>query len=67
LESLLSRSAHPSGKFSPHLKVVALIDPAIGHATTVLAKKCETFVRSADEHTCTFKTLEDFVENIMTP
>jgi len=51
-------------KLGPRLKVVALIDPAIDRATAVLAKKCETFVRSAYEHTRVFKTLEDFVKNM---
>jgi len=50
-------------KLGPRLKVVALIDPAIDRATAVLAKKCETFVRSAYENTRVFKTLEDFVNN----
>ncbi|KAH9946084.1 putative oxidoreductase C terminal-domain-containing protein [Epithele typhae] len=51
-------------KLGPRLKVVALIDPAIDRATTVLAKKCETFVRSAYENTRVFKTLEDFVRSM---
>ncbi|KAI0273402.1 putative oxidoreductase C terminal-domain-containing protein [Gloeopeniophorella convolvens] len=53
-------------KLGPRLKVVALIDPAIDRATAVLAKKCETFVRSAYEKTRVFKTLDDFVK-AMTP
>ena len=56
--------SHPSSKLGPRLKVVALIDPAIDRAAAVLAKKCETFVRSAYEHTRVFKTLEDFVKNM---
>ena len=44
--------------------MVALIDPAIERATSVLQKKCETFVRSAYENTRVFKTLEDFVKNM---
>jgi len=51
-------------KLGPRLKVVALIDPAIDRATSVLAKKRETFVRSAYEHTRVFKTLEEFVKNM---
>ncbi|RPD66176.1 hypothetical protein L226DRAFT_455263 [Lentinus tigrinus ALCF2SS1-7] len=51
-------------KLGPRLKVVALIDPAVERATTVLQKKCETFVRSAYENTRVFKTLEDFVRNM---
>jgi predicted dehydrogenase len=56
--------SHSSSKLGPRLKVVALIDPAIDRATAVLAKKCETFVRSAYENTRVFKTLEDFVKNM---
>ncbi|OBZ75935.1 Uncharacterized protein UNK4.17 [Grifola frondosa] len=51
-------------KLGPRLKVVALIDPAIERATSVLQKKCETFVRSAYEHTRVFRTLDDFVKNM---
>ncbi|KAH9842570.1 putative oxidoreductase C terminal-domain-containing protein [Rhodofomes roseus] len=51
-------------KLGPRLKVVALIDPAVERATAVLQKKCDTFVRSAYEHTRVFKTLEDFVKNM---
>ncbi|KAH9926150.1 putative oxidoreductase C terminal-domain-containing protein [Fomitopsis serialis] len=51
-------------KLGPRLKVVALIDPAIDRATAVLQKKCDTFVRSAYEHTRVFKTLDDFVKNM---
>lgn len=51
-------------KLGPRLKVVALIDPAIDRATSVLQKKCETFVRSAYENTRVFRTLEDFVKNM---
>jgi len=61
-----SHSSRPFSKLGPRLKVVALIDPAIDRATSVLAKKCETFVRSAYEHTRVFKTLEDFAK-AMTP
>ncbi|KAI0302233.1 putative oxidoreductase C terminal-domain-containing protein [Russula brevipes] len=50
-------------KLGPRLKVVALIDPAVDHATAVLNKKRETFVRSAYEATRVYKTLEDFVKN----
>jgi predicted dehydrogenase len=52
-------------KLGPRLKVVALIDPNIERASSVLTKKCETFVRSAYEHTRIFKTLEDFVQNML--
>lgn len=54
----------PPSKLGPRLKVVALIDPAIDRATSVLQKKCETFVRSAYENTRVFRTLEDFVKNM---
>ncbi|KAI0316692.1 putative oxidoreductase C terminal-domain-containing protein [Amylostereum chailletii] len=53
-------------KLGPRLKVVALIDPAVERATSVLQKKCETFVRSAYENTRVFKTLDEFIKN-MTP
>jgi predicted dehydrogenase len=61
-----SHYSRPFSKLGPRLKVVALIDPAIDRATSVLAKKRETFVRSAYENTRVFKTLEEFVKN-MTP
>jgi len=51
-------------KLGPRLKVVALIDPAIERATSVLQKKCESFVVSAYQDTRVFKTLEDFVKNM---
>lgn len=44
--------------------MVALIDPAVDRATSVLAKKCETFVRSAYENTRVFRSLDDFVKNV---
>ena len=44
--------------------MVALIDPAVDRAANVLAKKCETFVRSAYENTRVFRTLDDFVKNL---
>jgi hypothetical protein len=46
------------------LKVVALIDPAIERATSVLQKKCDSFVRPAYQDTRVFKTLEDFVKHM---
>ncbi|KAH9066435.1 putative oxidoreductase C terminal-domain-containing protein [Lactarius vividus] len=52
-------------KLGPRLKVVALIDPNAERATAVLFKKRETFVRSAYEKTRVFKTLEEFVENML--
>ena len=54
-----------SSKLGPRLKVVALIDPNIERANVVLRKKCETFVRSAYENTRIFKTLGDFVQNML--
>ncbi|KAH8107119.1 putative oxidoreductase C terminal-domain-containing protein [Cristinia sonorae] len=51
-------------KLGPRLKVVALIDPAVDRATAVLAKKCETFVRSAYENTRVFRNLEEFIKNL---
>jgi len=41
-----------------------IIDPAIECATAVLQKKCDSFVISAYQDTCVFKTLEDFVKNM---
>lgn len=52
-------------KLGPRLKVVALIDPNIERASSVLYKKRETFVRSAYENTRIFKTLEDFVQSML--
>ncbi|GJE86922.1 Gfo/Idh/MocA family oxidoreductase [Phanerochaete sordida] len=53
-------------KLGPRLKVVAVIDPAVERARAVLAQKCETFVRSAYEHTQVYKNLAEFVQH-MTP
>ncbi|TFK98935.1 putative oxidoreductase C terminal-domain-containing protein [Pterulicium gracile] len=53
-------------KLGPRLKVTALIDPAIERATSVLQKKCDSFVRSAYEDTRVYKSLDEFVKN-MTP
>ncbi|KAL9715090.1 hypothetical protein Ac2012v2_001749 [Leucoagaricus gongylophorus] len=53
-------------KLGRRLKVVALIDPAIERATSVLQKKCDSFVFSAYQDTRVYKTLEDFAKN-MTP
>jgi len=52
-------------KLGPRLKVVALIDPAVDRATATLFKKRETFVRSAYEGTRVFKTLDDFIKNML--
>jgi predicted dehydrogenase len=51
-------------KLGRRLKVVALIDPAVERATSVLQKKCESFVVSAYQDTRVFKTFEDFVKNM---
>jgi hypothetical protein len=40
--------SHPSSELGPCLNVVALIDPAIDCTTTVLMKKCKTFLPVAD-------------------
>jgi hypothetical protein len=53
-------------KLGLRLKVVALIDPAIERATSVLQKKCDSFVRSAYQDTRVYKSLDEFVRN-MTP
>lgn len=52
-------------KLGPRLKVVALVDPATERAQAVLQQKCESFVRSAYEHTRVCKTLDEFM-NTMT-
>ncbi|KAJ8078615.1 hypothetical protein PM082_012898 [Marasmius tenuissimus] len=51
-------------KLGPRLKVVAIVDPAIERATSVIQKKCESFVVSAYQNTRVFKTLDDFVKNM---
>jgi predicted dehydrogenase len=48
-------------KLGPRLKVIALIDPAIERAHSVLRKKCESFVVSAYQDTRVFKSLDEFV------
>lgn len=55
-----------SSKLGPRLKVVALIDPAIERAQSVLQKKCESFVVSAYKDTRIYKSLDDFIKH-MTP
>jgi len=64
--ALHSHSEHSFSKLGRRLKVVALIDPAIERATSVLQKKCDSFVFSAYQDTRVYKTLEDFVK-VMTP
>lgn len=59
---LMQPDLKPS-KLGRRLKVVALIDPAIERATSVLQKKCDSFVVSAYQDTRVFKTFEDFVRN----
>jgi len=51
-------------KLGPRLKVVALIDPATERAAAVIQSKCESFVRSAYEHTRICKNLDDFVSTM---
>ena len=63
---LRAHSYFAPSKLGPRLKVVAIIDPAVERAQAVLKQKCETFVRSAYEHTQVFKTLDEFVR-AMTP
>jgi predicted dehydrogenase len=46
------------------LKVVALVDPATDRAAAVLQQKCESFVRSAYEHTRVCKDLDEFVSTM---
>ena len=53
-------------KLGRRLKVVALIDPAVERATSVLQKKCDSFVVSAYQDTRVFKSFDEFVKN-MTP
>ena len=48
-------------KLGPRLKVIAIIDPAVDRVQAVLAKKCETFVRSAYANTRVFRNLDEFV------
>ncbi|KAG5640306.1 hypothetical protein DXG03_009293, partial [Asterophora parasitica] len=53
-----------STKLGPHLKVMALIEPAIKHANAILEKKCNSFVMSTYAGTRVFKTLDNFVKNM---
>lgn len=53
-----------SSKLGPRLKVVALIDPAVERAASVLQHKCETFVKSAYENTRIFRSLDDYVKGM---
>ncbi|KZT42091.1 NAD binding dehydrogenase [Sistotremastrum suecicum HHB10207 ss-3] len=51
-------------KLGPRLKVVALIDPAVDRAKSVLQKKCESFVKSAYENTKIYKTIDEFAKTM---
>ncbi|KAI5123351.1 hypothetical protein M0805_001772 [Coniferiporia weirii] len=51
-------------KLGPRLKVVALIDPAIERAQSVLQKKCDSFVYSAYKDTRIFKSLDEFIKGM---
>jgi hypothetical protein len=62
----LSHSFRLEHKLGPRLKVVALIDPSISRAESVLDGKRQSFVESAYKDTKTFKTIEDF-KAAMTP
>lgn len=61
-----SHSFRLEHKLGPRLKVVALIDPSIPRAESVLDGKKASFVESAYKDTKTFKTIEDF-KAAMTP
>jgi len=52
-------------KLGPRLNVVAIVDPAVERAAATVQAKCESFVRSAYEHTRICKSLDEFV-NTMT-
>ncbi|KAJ8508208.1 hypothetical protein ONZ45_g9489 [Pleurotus djamor] len=49
-------------KLGRRLKVVALIDPDVERAVSVLTQKCEGFVVSAYQDTRVFRTLNEFVQ-----
>ncbi|KAF8902080.1 putative oxidoreductase C terminal-domain-containing protein [Gymnopilus junonius] len=51
-------------KLGPRLKVVALVDPNVERAKSVLEKKCDSFVVSAYQNTRVFKTFEEFVRGM---
>jgi len=51
-------------KLGPRLKVVALIDPAVERARSVLKKKCDSFVISAYQDTRVYKNVEEFIKNM---
>ena len=53
-----------SSKLGPRLKVVALVDPAIERAASILQTKCDTFVKSAYENTRICKNLDEFVSTM---
>ena len=53
-------------KLGPRLKVVAIVDPAVDRAQAALEKKRDSFVVSAYQGTCTFKTFQGFIQQ-MTP
>lgn len=52
----------PHSKLGPRLKVVALIDPAVERAQSVLQKKCDSFVVSAYRDTRIYKSLDEFIK-----
>jgi len=48
-------------KLGPRLKIIAIIDPDVERAKSILRKKCETFVCSAYEDTRLYRSFADFV------
>lgn len=54
----------PNSKLGPRLRVVALVDPNVERAKSVLEKKCDSFVVSAYQNTRVFKTFDEFVKGM---
>jgi hypothetical protein len=51
-------------KLGPRLKVTALIDPSVARSEKVLEGKRASFVLSAYEGTKTYKTIEDYYQDL---
>jgi len=52
-------------KLGPRLKVVGLVDPATGRAASTLAQKRDSCAISAYQNTRTFKTFQDFIQQMI--
>lgn len=60
--SLISHSIRLEHRLGPRLKIVALVDPSVARAESVLKDKRATFSEAAYRDTKVFKTIDDYKE-----